>query len=74
MKLKDLIVPIKETTEEPKEEMKEYSLDLREAEDESGLSRVINLRVSDEQLKKLKNKATDSKTSISDFIRTNLFK
>ena len=78
MKLKDLIVNnnINESSEENKEEIKEYSLDLREEDEEGGegLNKIVNLRISDVQFKKLRNKATDAKTSVSDFVRGKLFK
>lgn len=79
MKLKDLVSnnkSLNETSHEPEEEIKEYSLDLREEEDGGGegLNRIINLRISDGQFKKIKNKATDEKTSVSDYIRGKLFK
>ena len=73
--LKDLIV-VKENEEKPnvpQEEIKEYTLNLKEEEDDS-LARVINMRISDTQLKRLKTKATDNNTTISDFIRGKLFK
>lgn len=78
MKLKDLISnqnPITESSHEPEEEIKEYSLDLREeSEDEGELNKIINLRISDVQFKQLRTKAADAKTSVSDFIRGKLFK
>lgn len=73
--LKDLIV-VKENEEKPtvpQEEIKEYNLNLKEEEDDS-LARVINMRISDTQLKRLKTKAADDNTTISDFIRGKLFK
>jgi predicted HicB family RNase H-like nuclease len=78
MKLKDLISnqnPITESSHEPEEEIKEYSLDLREeSEGEGDLNKIINLRISDVQFKQLRTKAADAKTSVSDFIRGKLFK
>lgn len=73
--LKDLIV-VKENEEKPtvpQEEIKEYNLNLKEEEDDS-LARIINMRISDTQLKRLKTKAADDNTTISDFIRGKLFK
>ena len=73
--LKGLIV-VKENEEKPnvpQEEIKEYTLNLKEEEDDS-LGRVINMRISDTQLKRLKTKAADDNTTISDFIRGKLFK
>jgi predicted HicB family RNase H-like nuclease len=78
MKLKDLLSnqnPITESSHEPEEEIKEYSLDLREeSEGEGDLNKIINLRISDVQFKQLRTKAADAKTSVSDFIRGKLFK
>lgn len=73
--LKDLVV-VKENQEKPidgEEQIKEFSLNLREADDDS-LTRIINMRISDTQLKKLKTKADDEKTTVSDFVRGKLFK
>ena len=73
--LKDLVV-VKENQDKPmggEDQIKEISLNLREADDDS-LTRIINMRISDTQLKKLKTKADDDKTTVSDFIRGKLFK
>jgi predicted HicB family RNase H-like nuclease len=78
MKLKDLLSnknAITEVSHEPEEEIKEYSLDLREEnEGEGDLNKIINLRISEVQFKQLRTKAADAKTSVSDFIRGKLFK
>jgi hypothetical protein len=78
MKLKDLLSnknTITEVSHEPEEEIKEYSLDLREEnEGEGDLNKIINLRISEVQFKQLRTKAADAKTSVSDFIRGKLFK
>lgn len=76
--LKDLIV-VKENEEKekpnvPQEEIKEYTLNLKEEEDGDSLTRVINMRISDTQFKRLRTKAADDNTTVSDFIRGKLFK
>lgn len=76
--LKDLIV-VKENEEKekpnvPQEEIKEYTLNLKEEEDGDSLTRIINMRISDTQFKKLRTKAADDNTTVSDFIRGKLFK
>lgn len=76
--LKDLIV-VKENEEKEKpndtqEEIKEYTLNLREEDDDASLTRVINMRISDTQFKRLRTKAADDNTTVSDFIRGKLFK
>lgn len=78
MKLRDLIsnqTPKTEAAHEPEEEIKEYSLDLREeSEDPGDLNKIINLRISEVQFKQLRTKAADAKSSVSEFIRGKLFK
>lgn len=76
--LKDLIV-VKENEEKekptvPQEEIKEYTLNLKEEEEGDSLTRIINMRISDAQFKKLRTKAADDNTTVSDFIRGKLFK
>lgn len=76
--LKDLIV-VKENEEKEKpsdtqEEIKEYTLNLKEDDESDSLTRVINMRISDAQFKRLRTKAADDNTTVSDFIRGKLFK
>jgi hypothetical protein len=76
--LKDLV--IKENQEEEKDEtlpvekIKEITLDLKEADDDDSLTRIINMRISSTQLKRLRNKAADDNTTVSDYVRGKLFK
>lgn len=78
LNLKDLIV-VKENEEKEKpndtqEEIKEYTLNLKEDDESDSLTRVINMRISDTQFKRLRTKAADDNTTVSDFIRGKLFK